>query len=58
MKHKIYYLFVLTFLIGLIIGFYMDNEFIVSSVLFAAIFGLLAVLNKKLKQWKKYGFYT
>ena len=46
MKNKIYYIFPLTLLLGLTIGYFMDSIVIITTVFFAFVIGLLAVLRK------------
>ena len=46
MKNKIYYIFPATLLFGSIVGYFMDSPVIISTVFFAFVIGLLAVLRK------------
>ena len=46
MKNKIYYIFPATLLLGSIIGYFMDSVVIISTVFFAFILGLFAILRK------------
>ena len=58
---KVYIIFPLTLLFGLIIGSLIESKMILSVVFFAFLlgfFGLMESLTVKIKEWKKYGNYT
>lgn len=46
MKNKIYIIYPLTLLFGLILGYFIDSVVIISTVFFAFVIGLLATLRK------------
>jgi len=46
LNNKIYFIFPVTLLLGFTLGYFMESELILSTVFFAFVIGLLAVLKK------------